>query len=444
VDNNTWYSLSGVKLAESAHCIVYADVAERVSLNTAEVIANKYETGIRDKITGVFGDYLTVDPVSGIGKFDVDGNGKIILLLLNIQDGYSGSGGYVAGYFDATHLQSKSVFSQSNQADMLFLDIYPQTAGGEGFYSTIAHELQHLTNYAKHNGIPQDIWINEGLSSAAEYIHGGHQVDRVNYFNVDPLDTILYGNNFFVWDGYWERLPGVEDSLANYATVYLFFQWLRIHAISEGDSTGTGIYTEIINYSTYRDYRAVIQAVTSKFPAGSFTGTDATKWGQILSSWMIANYVKASSGLYGYKGEIVPMVRRFQDGEIIKLENYFSPGEGIYSDLDGNSVTAAEVAGSGLHIKYAGITSGGTVDRAAPYDGTWLLTYNADTDPDPYSFETGFIMNWGSVAEPSATAPAAAARSAASLPASYPIGRHDLEAARGAGRDIPTKPRTGQ
>ncbi|GHT89903.1 hypothetical protein FACS1894137_19240 [Spirochaetia bacterium] len=194
--DGSWYTLSARKLAEGSYCIVYADETIGIRAAAAEAIVTEYETKIYTQITGAFGAIE-----------DVDGNGKLIILLLDILDGYSGSGGYVAGYFDPTHMFATSVYPRSNKADMLYLDVSPQKPESPGFYATIAHELQHLISFSqtiKTGAVrtsEQDIWINEGLSLAAEYIYGGAQQPRIDYFNNDPFDTIKKGNNFFVWDG---------------------------------------------------------------------------------------------------------------------------------------------------------------------------------------------------------------------------------------------------
>ncbi|ULQ60561.1 InlB B-repeat-containing protein [Brucepastera parasyntrophica] len=159
---DAWYTLDAIMLAESEHCIIYAEVNDgsyQINGQTALEIAEEYDRTIHDRITAAFGTVL-----------DVDANNKVILLLLDIPDGFTGSGGYVAGYFDQTHMFSKTVsgYARSNEADMLFIDINPQTPGGSGFYSTIAHELQHLINCSNtvlKDNRSQDLWINEGLSS---------------------------------------------------------------------------------------------------------------------------------------------------------------------------------------------------------------------------------------------------------------------------------------
>ncbi|MDR2757801.1 MAG: hypothetical protein LBB78_00300, partial [Spirochaetaceae bacterium] len=158
--DNIWYTVDAEKLAENEVCIVYGDVNENIAENVAEVIAGEYETNIYPKITGAFGNIMYMP----------NNNGKIFLLLLDIIDGYTGSGGFVAGYFDYTHMMDAS---NSNKAAMLFMDVYPGDSSNlKNFSTVIAHELQHLihfSNTVRQPSIPEkNLWINEGLSLAAE------------------------------------------------------------------------------------------------------------------------------------------------------------------------------------------------------------------------------------------------------------------------------------
>jgi hypothetical protein len=402
----TFDSIEAVKLAEGAKCVVFVDKKESITAGTAASIANEYDNNIYPKITEAFGDYLATE-------YDVDRNGKTILFLVDIQDGYTGSGGYVAGYFDTTHML---VGPNSNKADMLFIDVNPQIPGSPDFYVNIAHELQHLINYSLHGGTPQELWLNEGLSSAAEYLYGGSRQSRIDYFNNYLHTTIPYGNNFFVWDGYWEREIG--DVLANYATVYLFFQWLRIHG------GGTAVYRSISD-SEYRDYRAVTRAVKNRISDITETG-DPEIWDRLLSSWMIANIANAPAGLYGYKEEISTKVGYVQSKDDTILYNNFSPGEGIYSYLKDKSFPGG--GESGVHIRYLGL-GGQEIVAAPPYTGEILLTYNANPDSGGGD-EIGYVMSYSGAENPPAPAARTAAPSAG--PSSYPVGAHDLRALRAA------------
>jgi len=295
---------------------VYVEDVASVSAATAQAIADEFDSNIYHLIRDTFAH-----------ETDVDNNGTIILLLLDIRDGFEGSGGYIAGYYDGTHIRS---MANSNGAEMLFLDIYPAEAGSEGFYNTIAHEMQHLVNDAHYTRayVYQDLWINEGLSSAAVYLYAGEQVQsRIDQyrFAVDP--TIRYGNNFFVWNGAWEA-SGYQ--IANYATVYLFFQWLRIHA-----SDGTGIYSDILN-SSHGDYRSVTTVA-----AGSIDPS-FSDWETLFSNWLHANLMHRPTGFKGYKNEIdadAPTCNRTDPSWPL------SQGEAIYASHGAAGYTPSEATG---------------------------------------------------------------------------------------------------
>ncbi|MDR1324823.1 MAG: DUF2268 domain-containing putative Zn-dependent protease [Treponema sp.] len=369
IQTNRFYLINAVKLAESEHCIVYADNMVNVSLETAEAIVREYEANIYTQITDAFGMFE-----------DVDGNGKLIILLLDIIDGYDGDS-YVAGFFQSYHLFKKSnMHPYSNEADMLFLDTNPQKVGSESFYSTIAHEFQHLINFsytASNNGVMEDTWIDEGLATAAEYIYNGHQKARINFFNQDPYRSIKYGNNFFVWDGYWESAAGDNyDPVANYATAYLFFQWLRIHANNDA-----GIYKDIIG-SSYRDYRAITEVAQSRIDSS------LGNWETLLRTWMLANAYNKTSGLLGYKGEIETKVRDFTG-----VSRSLAPGEGVFSRLALDTDGSFTSSGSG-NIRYAGLNPSSIEDEpdidGPLYNGQYLLMFNANSNNNGPS-ETGEI-----------------------------------------------------
>jgi uncharacterized repeat protein (TIGR02543 family) len=359
VETDQWYSITAVKLATGEHCIVYADTGSGVSEEKAQAIVEEYDQNIHDKITGAFGDFT-----------DVDRNGKVTFLLLDIQDGYkSGDVSYAAGFFQWVHMMAaNSYYPHSNETDMLFLDTYPQEVGSEGFYNTIAHELQHLINFSITGG-QQDTWIDEGLATAAEYLYQGKHTGHVNMFNNDYEKLIRYGDNFFVWGNY----------LADYATAYMFFQWLRIHA-----DNGEAIYKEIVN-STDKDYRAVVALANARI-APPPDGASSWDWEVLLRTWMLANARNDASGLYGYKGELAPKVWYVA---LTNKTRYFAPGEGIFTQMSGTSFSPGN---SGTHIKYVGFGNDTLDTSGATYEGQYLLTFNANTT-NKGSSETGYLAN---------------------------------------------------
>lgn len=362
---NPWYRVNATLLAVGTKSLIYADNAQlaAVSVSLAREIAAEFDNSIYPRIRASFGE-----------ESDVDGNGKILVLLLDIRDGYTGRGGFVAGYFDPLQLFSPEVANNSNAADMLYMDLNPTLEKGlDGFYGTMAHEYQHLINfnttYIEGDKKPQDVWLNEGLSMAAEYVYAGEQLqNQLTWYNGPPDDQAAFsrlseGNNFFVWG------EDPKYALDEYATVYLFFQWLRVHA-----ENGSLIYKEILkNPDQYRDYRA-ITSVAAKFIDPSFSN-----WEVLLRTWLGANLLGVKDrvgplGFYGYGGEIVLTPPFTSATSTIDLK----PGEGVYFGVS-SSFTRTE----GASIRYAGInTKGPSVDFSGPlYSGDVGIAYNVDGDP---------------------------------------------------------------
>ncbi|MDR1412240.1 MAG: hypothetical protein LBI91_08535 [Spirochaetaceae bacterium] len=392
--NNKIYEVNAVLLAENDACAVYGDPKEKILPSTAEKIAGEYKDRIALSITKAFGNCPA---------------GKTVILLLDIIDGYKNQGdAYTAGYFDLNNVFPKSLIKSSNEMPMLYVDVNPGGPGTDQFYSTIAHELQHLINfYSRYNrknpslenitkqgelnaligSIMQDTWVDEGLSSAAEYIYNKaseknragnwHIQDKINYYNNADIyytkgqSKIAAGNNFFTW---------INDDFAydEYITVYLFFQWLRIQADNDVD-----IYRSIIE-SEYTDYRAVIDAACRYIPR-LFEGAefdDREAWERILETWFAANYINAPEkenaalGLFGYNSEFTlspPMM----SGKSISLY----PGDGVYSKLAGKTFAYPE---SPAHIRYAALGKTeiplARITQGTPGKGDALLTFNANHD----------------------------------------------------------------
>ncbi|MDR1248629.1 MAG: hypothetical protein LBK63_04920 [Treponema sp.] len=355
---NYYYTVDAALLAEGEKCLVWAEKSEGVSVAEGKAIAHEYDKNIYDKIVGTFGSPAIM--ASG----DVDGNGKLILLLLDIKDGFSGSGPYTAGYFYSNDLFESGY---SNGSDMIYVDTYPSKLRTPESYATIAHELQHFINYTTRTRVldgtsGMDTWIDEGLSAAAEYVYlGEHNRERVAQFTLS--ETVRQGNTFFVWG----NLP--NSLLDEYSTVYLFFQWLRIQ------SGGTEIYKRIIE-SPYSDYRAVTGAISGAFAAGLGT----TDWETTLRSWFAANYLNSPEGLYGYHGELPELKVYALGGATQRLR----PGEGVYSIADSSGSLPSS---GGPNIKYAGLrerSAAGSppedpgVNLSALYPKGRLLTFNGN------------------------------------------------------------------
>lgn len=169
-------SLDALLVAESNLVEVWVD--------TTEWNINVFQSDI-DKLVNSFENETpsaSIDPNQGILAIemqylgsppDIDGNGKVIILILDINDDYDAASNpaFVAGYFDqADQLIPSHRQASGNFGDLLYIDSNPGKLGSSLILSTAAHELQHLINYNYDTN--EDPWLNEGLSEYASLLTG--------------------------------------------------------------------------------------------------------------------------------------------------------------------------------------------------------------------------------------------------------------------------------
>lgn len=196
--------------------------------------------GVLDRVTRLFG----FPP-------DVDESGRVDLLLLDVRDGYSGSGGYVAGFFDPNDLTDAA---SSNGRDMLYVDVWP-TMVRDGILrydeavATVAHELQHLI-HAQHGGVDRELtFVNEGLSEVAEIACGFAPRPAGAYQN-DPFRSLTS----------WTY----EDALPDYARASLFTHYLfetigtaHIRSLVVSPEVGLAGYDDVLRRAGRRSVREI-------------------------------------------------------------------------------------------------------------------------------------------------------------------------------------------
>jgi hypothetical protein len=390
VASGTFYQVDAVLLAESENCRVWAEREARVGVDAANIMARAYEQEILPKMLdtyGIKGNIVYEGQNAGRNTMEFadwlgDGDGKLCILLLDIKDSFSPGidNSYVAGYFMYANFLGTQRFQYSNLCDMIYIDTYPSTPGNTQSNATFAHEMQHMMNFVTsvkerssgNNIYLMDLWVDEGLSSAAEWLYLGEQVgSKVNDYNNDLSGLIKTGNNFFVWGNRGSENPYAV--LDDYSTVYLFFQWLRLQA---GRSD---IYYDIITSGDY-DFRAVTNAA-NKYMAGR----DYSNWGTLLKTWLAANYINAPSGPYGYRNDAALKNIRAKTVPAGVRNVSLAPGEGVYS-ITGDFAMPS----SNKNIRYAGLNKdGNALSDTSTFSGGALLTYNANTDNVKGAAESG-------------------------------------------------------
>ncbi|WJP98078.1 M30 family zinc metallopeptidase [Macrococcus bovicus] len=198
----------------------------------AEKLGKEFDANIAPLIHNNFGT-----------ESDVDGNGKVNILLYDIKDGFGEqSRSYVGGYFSGRDLLN---VAGSNKGEIFYMDTYPSMGYVDKtkkdvtqIYSTVAHEFQHMVNFNKkylEQGQPMDTYLNEAFSMAAEHIYSGPISDRIDYYNNSK--SIQNGHSLTIWSN-------AGDTLSNYSLSYLFGQYLNEQA-----GIGDRVYKEVINYN---------------------------------------------------------------------------------------------------------------------------------------------------------------------------------------------------
>ena len=234
--------------------------------------------------------------------------GKLILLIMDINGGWTGDKPYMQGYSILDGIANE-------EENIIFLDYINGWENIDSVVNTIAHELQHVIHYKKirENNKSFDIWVDEALSETAVISYrGALPNNRLNYYNNDSMHLITKGDYFINWSGGY--------TVHKYATVSLFMYWLGLHS-----KNGFEIYKDIANSpEEYRGtYKAILYAANKNIK-------EFKDWSELYATWLKANYNNDSSGLYGYKGLI-----KTKPKIITAAYNFsMSPGAAIYVQGD--------------------------------------------------------------------------------------------------------------
>lgn len=131
----------------------------------------------------------------------VDGDNRLTILHA------TGLGQGIVAYYASADEVVTAVHPYSNQREMLYVNMDRAKIGTDAYYSTIAHELQHLIHW--HTDKNEDNWLNEGLAELAAHVNG-YPPDRASDY-VNQTDLPLT---------HLSQEPAVVGG--HYAAAYLF------------------------------------------------------------------------------------------------------------------------------------------------------------------------------------------------------------------------------
>lgn len=230
---------------ETENLIVYVEKGESYNSSSLDLVCNEFEKHYA-KEKSIYGNHT-----------DVDNNGKIIILFLDLNP-ESGNGSILNGYFNPADL----IDGQGNNADMLYMDLGGLNNNPYYMAGTILHELQHLINYNVNvlgNGRDMEVWLNEALSESTSVLFNR---TTVNSRNIEFNKINYYC--FYTWD-----LP--INVFANYPSASVFMNWLYIKS-----GYNDNIFKNIASSKEVNAYRRVLSTV----------GTISSTWDSLLLKWI--------------------------------------------------------------------------------------------------------------------------------------------------------------
>lgn len=230
---------------ETENLIVYVEKDESYNSSSLDLVCNEFEKYYA-KEKSIYGNHT-----------DVDDNGKIIILFLDLNP-ESGNGSILNGYFNPADL----IDGQGNNADMLYMDLGGLNNNPYYMAGTILHELQHLINYNVNvlgNGRDMEVWLNEALSESTSVLFNR---TTVNSRNIEFNNINYYC--FYTWD-----LP--INIFANYPSASVFMNWLYIKS-----GYNDNIFKNIASSKEVNAYRRVLSTV----------GTISSTWDSLLLQWI--------------------------------------------------------------------------------------------------------------------------------------------------------------
>jgi hypothetical protein len=215
--------------------------------------------------------FFTLDVDAFGPPSDIDGNGKVIVLLTPVVNALSPASecqtqGYIAGFFDGFDLSGSD--SNSNRGE-IYYGLVPDANGTRSCAHSVAsvssiapgtflHELQHMISYSQHvivhNGSPEEGWLDEGLSIFAQEL-GSQYYERKfppPTGRTNPNQLLPDSAEGFIADEFSESFSYLEKpdtttltlhSDADGGLTWRAGDWLLAHWL--GDQEGSSFYRRL-------------------------------------------------------------------------------------------------------------------------------------------------------------------------------------------------------
>ncbi len=253
-----WFNIPAHLLKVSDNLAIYLQNSQNVSTYALTKLAQEFDYHYTS-MTNIYGTHS-----------DIDANGKIIILLMDINK-TKGSGSQVLGYFNPSDMHG------NNKGEILYMDISNANNNTDKAIGTIIHEFQHLINYnyvisGERNEMSS--WLNEALSESTSILFNKTTAEsRINEFN-----KINY-YCFYTWNAPKQEISNgssnIVNSLFNYPSASVFMHWLY-----QTNGCDRNIFKTIASSKELGDYNKVLSA------AKGISGYSVSSWDSLLLDWM--------------------------------------------------------------------------------------------------------------------------------------------------------------
>ena len=249
-----WFNIPAHLLKVSDNLAIYLQNSQNVSAYALTKLAQEFDYHYTS-MTNIYGTHS-----------DIDANGKIIILLMDINK-TKGSGNQVLGYFNPSDMHG------NNKGEILYMDISNANNNTDKAIGTIIHEFQHLINYSyvisgERNEMSS--WLNEALSESTSILFNKATTEsRINEFN-----NINY-YCFYTWNTSNISNNGKNNTHVNYPSASVFMNWLY-----QKNGSNDSIFKTIASSKELGDYKKVLSA------AKGISGYSVSSWDGLLLDWM--------------------------------------------------------------------------------------------------------------------------------------------------------------
>lgn len=300
---------------------------------------------------------------------NVDGDQRIVILILDIIDGYTEGGAYTAGYFWSYNQGNGSTSAPSNKAEVFYLDANPlnlkSSTGINTGMSITAHEFQHMIHWEsfRGTGATSQTFINESMSELASFING-YQLRSTDRFAGEP--------NQFLFE--WR---GGNDVLIDYSRAARFSLYLK-------EQFGDDFFRKY-HQNKLTDINGINTALMTMSP------TSSRRFADIIEDWFVANYLHNVSynSKFGYTLANQPKSSSLlilNPNVSLTTDNVYKYGARYLTYKGGSNlnITFNNFGNSGIKVRAMKIGTGTTEVVNVPMNATFSVpdfgtTYNEVT-----------------------------------------------------------------